>query len=498
MEQLEHDKQSFEQTVTNGAPLDIYALKRLVATDLVQLGVYDDEVLQGFSRKSIRDMAAFPERYGKRIARLNQYMYLRSGYLQRLIDYFANLGKSNWTLHLSARGGAFPPKSAKQLERHHRNCAGYIGGLHLESEYPQIMKRVFLYDACFAYFIADGIDNYLFYLPPEYCTISAQSHGVLLYEINVAGVSNANLVRFPSELREAIKEAKDAGYTKYQVPIEKSFCVKYNDFLPALYPPFFNLILDILDIDDYKKLKKATSQQEAYRFVIMEIPLNEDGKISIDETKIAPYVNLAKAVLPPQIGVLPTPMKTSATQFKSDQSERDAVADAADQFYAEAGVSPALLGDASTVSAIQSSIVVDAASIFRLNRQIERVINVHLMAGGLATFPSYAFSFSLLDVTAFNQSDIIDKKLRLAEASVPDKFGLAAASDMTPDRLLGNEFLENTVYRLGNDWTVLKTSSTQSASDKVSGGRPEASDAEITESGEKTRENDSNNKENRL
>ena len=48
-------------------------------------------------------MTQYPEQYGSQIIRLSRYMYLKSGYYKRLIDYFANMAIINWTVDLTLK-----------------------------------------------------------------------------------------------------------------------------------------------------------------------------------------------------------------------------------------------------------------------------------------------------------------------------------------------------------------------------------------------------------
>ena len=54
-------------------------------------------------------MAQYPERYGNQIIRLSRYMYLKSGYYKRLVDYFVNMAVINWTVD-------FEPKTIKYID----------------------------------------------------------------------------------------------------------------------------------------------------------------------------------------------------------------------------------------------------------------------------------------------------------------------------------------------------------------------------------------------
>jgi hypothetical protein len=88
--------------------------------------------------------------------------------------------------------------------------------------------------------------------------------------------------------------------------------------------------------------------------------------------------------------------------------------------------------------------------------------------------------------------------LKLTQVSCPNKFELMGITGVNPARVLGNEFLENTVFKLGSTWTVLQSSYTTSNTDSNNVGSPAVSDGDLSPSGEQTRENDTNNPENRI
>ena len=74
-----------------------------------------------------------------------------------------------------------------------------------------------------------------------------------------------------------------------------------------------------------------------------------------------------------------------------------------------------------------------------------------------------------------------------------------AAKGVNPVRVIGNEFVENEIFELGKNWTVLKTAYTGSNDIKSSdSGRPKSEDTEITKGTEIQRDNGSNNTENRI
>ena len=202
-------------------------------------------------------------------------------------------------------------------------------------------------------------------------------------------------------------------------------------------------------------------------------------------------------VVPDSIGVFPSPMDVSSIQFRSDQAERDKVSDATGQLYAEAGVSQALLSGSTSGSELETAIRADSGELFRLYRQIERAVNLLLKLRGLSVFPAYRFVFTMLNTTIFNEKDVVERELKLAQASIPNKLRLTAACGINPAALLGNMTVENRILKLGEDWTVLKTSSTQSKEEKQN-GRPAKEPDGLSPSGERTRENGTNDPANRV
>ena len=69
-------------------------------------------------------------------------------------------------------------------------------------------------------------------------------------------------------------------------------------------------------------------------------------------------------------------------------------------------------------------------------------------------------------------------------------------NNLSPSVMLGNSILENQVFfDIFNNWQPMKTSYTQSNN---TGGRPEKEIENLTPSGENSKENDTNNADNRI
>ena len=67
---------------------DYNAFSRLIIHEMQVNNLFDENRILGFRRCDIIQMIQYPERNRKKILKLSDYMYLKSGYYKRLIDYF--------------------------------------------------------------------------------------------------------------------------------------------------------------------------------------------------------------------------------------------------------------------------------------------------------------------------------------------------------------------------------------------------------------------------
>ena len=113
-------------------------------------------------------------------------------------------------------------------------------------------------------------------------------------------------------------------------------------------------------------------------------------------------------------------------------------------------------------------------------------------------YTDYQFAYHILPTTIFDVDDYVDRRLKLAQASLPVKSELLAAAGINTSKMLGNTFAEQIFKEnIYDKWEVLKTSYTTSNGDSE-GGRPQKADGDLSSSGEATRENNTNDPDNRI
>lgn len=494
------DEQSFDNfTSSKTKTMDFAAIKRLILNEMQLNKSLRSQRILGFSRQQIISMATNPERYGSQILKLMDYMYQKSGYMRRLVDYFSNMAKLNFYIDTEATDIGFFKVNENTLKKNFIKFSAQASKFNLSNSIHDIAKRLYLNDVCYAFVTETDLEISYFFLDPRYCKIEKLVNGNIYgFSINRSLLSSSYYDTLPNELQMIIENSKELSLNNLvDIPLENGFCIKYNNNFLHLFPPFFPMIADILLVDEYKDLAKSKAVNDAYKLLVLPIPM-KDGELTMDDSSLSPYVSTALQVVQENIGVLPYPGEVKSVEFSSSNSDdRDKVSDATSQMYANQGVSEALMSGASSGSELKLSITNDSADIFRIYRMLENWIALQMNIRG-HIYPTYKFVYKILDITIFNQTEVIDQELKLAQASTPNKFKLCAASGMSPTAMFGNTMTENAFANIFNMWNPLKSSYTTSTDGGDEGGAPPKDDAQLSIQGEQTRENDGNLKDNRI
>ena len=500
-EQFQQDTKNVNNFLNGKSPtFNFAALKRLVLSEISYKGAFKYNRIFGFTRNQILSMSQYPERYGSQIIRLSRYMYLKSGYYKRLIDYFSNMAVINWTIDSEIKQDKMFSVNPKTYRRNYINYTAQVNKFKLDNRVTDIFKRLFIDDVCFGFVTENDVEVSLFILDPSLCKIEKLVNGsVYQFSINRSLIDNNIYNTLPEELQTLIQQSKEISLdNRVMIPYENSFCVKYNEDFTYLYPCFFELIEKILEIDDYRDLMKAKTESDAYKLIYLKIPTNDDDQIAMGDEIITPFTNMVKQVVPETYGVVPVPMGLELVESKSTATDdSNKVADAVENFYGEAGVSKALISSASSGSELKLSMKVDSSDIYRIYRQLEAWMDLQMKLRG-HIYNEYQFAYRILPTTIFDIDDYIDRRLKLAQASLPVKSELLAAAGINTSKMLGNSFTEQIFKEdIYDKWEVLKTSYTQSSEDSE-GGRPMNDDTNLAPSTNVQRGNDSNSTDNRI
>ena len=140
-----------------------------------------------------------------------------------------------------------------------------------------------------------------------------------------------------------------------------------------------------------------------------------------------------------------------------------------------------------TAGVAKLAIKSDETLVFSMLDQCERQINRFLKT---AMGGTVKFKITFLRTTVFNIEDKIKQYKEAMNYGIGESHYMAALGIPQFD-IDGIKFIENEILKLNEILKPLKTASTQSSGDSDS-GRPLADETDLEESGESTRDNDTN------
>lgn len=498
--QFNVDKENIENFLNGkSSTFSFAALKRLALSELSYKKAFKYQRICGFTRNQIQNIVQSPEKYGDSIIKLSEFMMLKSGYYKRLVEYFINSAVINWTVDKEIKSSKFIKINANTYRTNYIKFVNQVNKFKLDINVRDIFHRLFVNDVCYAYITEDDIQCSIFYLDPRYCQIEKLVNGnVYEFSVNRSLMSAAYIETLPSQLQTLLEQSRTISLdNRVMIPYENSLCLKYHNEFTYLYPAFFGIIGDILSIEDYKELSKAKTEADAYKLLYFKIP-TENGKITMGDELIVPFIEMSKSILPDSWGVVPAPMDATLIESKSTVTDdKNKVEQAEDNYYSEAGISRAVISSASSGSELKLSMKVDSSDIYRLYHQIEAWMSLQMKLRGFI-YDNYDFVYRILPTTIFDIDDYVDGQLKLAQASFPVKDEVMAAKGVNPAKMIGATLHEQLFDDIYSAWKPMATSYTQSGNSSDEGGRPAKDVTEVTEKTEQQQENESNKTENRI
>lgn len=429
---------------------------------------------------------------------ISRFLYNASSHYKRLVNYFSQIPVlSSYTIEpYNSDVQSLTTKAKKdKFKKSYIKTSEIIENMTIEHEFQKLLPVIFREDIVYAY-VHETEDSFFFQvLDSEYCKISSISDGVYNFSFNFSYFNNypARLDMFPDEFKIKYRNMSEKNGDMWQeLDNDKTLCLKYQFDLWYPIPPFVNTFPTLIDIEDFKALRKNKEEIDNYKILLSKIPMGskeaDDFLLTLD--RAMQFNELLNDSVPDQVATAISPMDFEVITFDKDKIDKNRTAEATSEYWSEAGVSDLLFSSsANNSTSLSFSVKTDEAMIFSVMRQIERWINRYIKNKNIP----YKFKFRFLDVTVFNQDKRVDQLLKQAQYGMPVKADVAATLGMSPNTFASKAFLENEILKLHDLLIPLSSSHTQSKNDlEDKAGRRSKSDDELSASGVKTRENDAN------
>ena len=491
------DQSKFEKSMKTGK-VDFKNFQRLMLRDIcTNTSVIETGCIGDVRLKDVELALKFPKQGWKiLLAASNELMRISPHYF-RMNNLYSNMALFCWWVDLyDVKDNA----KADSIKKSYAALAAKLESMHLKHEFSKIMKVIPYQDIYCGLVFENQSDFFFQQIDYKICELYQIQDGLYNFRIDLSQIKAQNLTAYPNYVQRSYIdyiESVKMGIPKsqwYEPPADKQICLKLNSQWTFPYPILIGLIKDILDLDVYKKLKLQSARTDNYKAIAVEVPIDEN---TVDKPLLTPetlgiFAEINRESMTDDIGLIHT-LGSNATpiSFKDSSNTRNNVSDSIDEIYNSAGISKELYNGSSSGTAVTFSIENDSGFVYGLYRQFERWVNRFIKIRKYNK-PAYKFLFYLLDVTIFNR-DNVSKRYKEAVSlgvTVIDKW--LATLDMTPSRTLGSFTLHKDIFDFQNNFIPLKSSF--NSTEDNGAGRPsaESKGETLDESGEKTKDLDSN------
>lgn len=453
-----------------------------------------------YTKEDVQRFLDNPIGYQNELRDVVEYLMIVSPQFNLLCNYLPNMALFNYQI-VPVLESMSALDYVNMKEEYLKVCK-YLNKLNISNEFGKALLNNFYFDTFFGYEIESDDNYFIKPLNPKYCRIyGVSSEGCYLVEFDFSYFNgNEKLINgdelkrvaYPSEFKKKYDIFKKKGNDFKWQPLDKGIATKYFEHqLQYSVCPYIGLFNDLMDIEDYKELNKASVESENYKLIALKIPTDgkEEDKFLVSMGIIEQFMAILQEQIPDGVGFFPTPLEPKEITFKKDNlSTRNNVQDATQNLFDATGYSKLMFSGAENSTALSYSVKNDEQKLFHLYRQFENIVNRKLKQEFQGKY-----KINILNMSKFTEQDTVKILLQSAQASLPVKNRLMASLGINPLEALGMDVLENSVLELYKTWKPLSTSYTQSGDVTAENGRPETDNP--TESAISTRENDGNKRE---
>lgn len=490
------DQDLFEESMETGK-IDWANFSRLMVHDLcTRTSIIDNGCIGDISIRDIEWALKHPQSGWKLLLKVSEQLMLVSPHYYRMNNLYSNMPLFCWWVDLyDVKDNA----KVETIKKSYSTLVAKLESMNLKHEFSKTMKTLPYRDIYCGLVFENQSDFFFQQIDYKICELYKIQDGLYNFRIDLSQIQAQNIDAYPDYVQKAYIDFRD-GVVKakwYEPPADKQICLKLNSQWTFPYPILIGLIKDILDLDVYKKLKLQSARTDNYKAIAVEVPIDEN---TIDKPLLTPdtlgvFAEMNRESMSDDIGLLHT-LGSSATpiSFKDSNNTRNNVSDALDELYSSSGQTREYYNGSSSATAVSYSVENDAGFVYGLYRQCERWINRFVKIRKYNK-PSFKFFFYLLDMTIFNRDSVTTRYKDSVALGVTCIDRYLASLDLTPSRTLGSFITHHNIFEFNKNFIPLQTSYNSSA-DSSKTGRPtaESKGETLSESGEKTKDLDGNDR----
>ena len=459
--------------------------------------------IETISKEDLRQYLENPTNYEVQLRNISWYLITRSQIYYRLIKYYSNM------FRLDARS-VIPPFSLTEendkdsILESYQSTLEILEKMNLQYEFLKVYCNCLIQDVFYGVVYFDENSDqktsmFFLPLPADYCRIQGIfPNGNFAFAMDMSYFKrNKELLEIWGEPFTSMQKEYEKTGVKYVLcPQEYSVCLKFRaEDTEMILPPFAGLFSALLGLQELEDIQAIASEQEIYKLLVATIPLI-NGADNPDEFAVNPqlavdYFNKLVDALPNYTDAIITPIPIDYVSFNNDTVASDVtkVQNATKTVLNTAGGSQVL--NSATInnsSSAEAALKLDTEfAISSLLPQTEMWVNYFI-----SLYVNNASRVKFFEVSTYTAKQFRQELLENASNGLPNKLAIASMSGFSELDTLSLNFLEEEIFGLSEKLKPLSSSFTQTGNNK-SGGQEKDID-ELSDAGERTRDEDLNNK----
>lgn len=455
--------------------------------------------IETVSKEDLRQYLENPTNYETQLRNISRYLVTRSQIYYRLIKYNANM------FRLDARS-VIPPYSLTEdndkdsILESYQATLEMLDKMNLQYEFFKAYVTCFIEDVFYGVVYFDEKSDqktsmFFLPLPPEYCRLQGfWLDGSFAYAMDMSYFKkNKELLEIWGDPFQSLYNEYESDGIKWKVmPQEYSVCLKFRaEDTELILSPFAGLFSSLLGLQELEDIQAIASEQEIYKLLVATIPLisgaDDPDSFSVNPQLAVDYFNKLVEALPSYTDAVITPIPIDYISFNNDTVASDVtkVQTATKTVLNTAGGSQ-VLNSATVTSSSGYEAALKADTQFAISSllpQTEMWVN-HF----ISLYIKNPATVKFFKVSTYTIKDFRKELLENSNGGLPHKLAVSSMTGLSEKETLALNFLEEDILGLSEKFKPLNSSYTQSSSD----GKVEKDADELSDEGEKTRDQDKN------
>lgn len=463
-------------------------------------------------RNKVRRLLEHPEKHANELRNIAEFV--RNNILQydRAEEYFISLFSFKYYL-LPKR----PVNEMNSFEKSKRKAYNLLQSIRIKEQYPRIVADV----------IKNGIGFYMFKkgsdfldfirLPIDMCRVTNVRSSVgICFEVDLWYFRTlidskqlapevceyySDLIEYmmaPLEKKTPESEKKAQGRIYVPISPVHGFCFCADSYRPTSVPLLAGLLPDALDILEYKSLAKQKAVLETWCIIPQVIPYDEAEKPRVPLQLAKQTIQNLQNILPPGVVTFSTPLEPQETITLQSASTQENIVGLGEQnFFSSVGIAGNVMGvgEAKNNAVIDFSNLVDFGFVEHIYNQFDICTNLLLMM--FVNDKDWKVHF--FGNAYKNAQEIKDAQQVFTGTNMPAEY-LGANLGFEPQDFeymlqMGEKSkLKEKMIPIASAYNTSGQAILQDEGETgdSEGGRPKLDDSELSDSGEQTREDETN------